>query len=303
MSTKKNSKKPKKNDIISSTVAKSQDGNIQITFKIPYSEIKKHRKEAIAELGKNLAVPGFRKGNAPVEKVEERLSNEEIIQATLNKILPKTLTDVITKEKLRIATYPKFELISAKKDEDWQVRVLTCEFPEVDLNNYKKAIEEKSASNKIWTPDKGDEKEEKKEVSQQQKEEEALKILLSNSKANIPSLLINEEVNSRLSTLLERTEKLGLTLENYLSSIGKTSEGLREEYKKQVEESIKTELVLNKIAEEEKIEVEEKEIDDIVKASAPDKETTDKLNTPQQRRIILSILKRKKALEKMASLL
>ena len=238
--------------------------------------------------------------------MEERLSNEEIIQATLNKILPKALTDVITQEKLRIATYPKFELISAKENEDWQVRVLTCELPEIDLNDYKKAIKEKGVSNKIWTPEKGREKEEGKEIkemNQQQKEEEALKILLSNSKANIPSLLINEEVNSRLSTLLERTEKLGLTLENYLSSIGKTSEELREEYRKQAEESIKTELILNKIADEEKIEEEEKEIDDVVKASASDKETEDKLNTPQQRRIILSILKRKKALEKMASLL
>ena len=149
MSTKKNTKKSKRNGVISSTTAKSQDGNIQITFKVPYSEIKKHRKEAIADLGKDLAVPGFRRGNAPIEKVEERLSNEEIVQATLNKILPKALTDVITKEKLRIATYPKFELISAKENEDWQVRVLTCEFPEVDLNDYKKAIEEKSASNKL----------------------------------------------------------------------------------------------------------------------------------------------------------
>jgi hypothetical protein len=36
--------------------------------------------------------------------------------------------------------------------------------------------------------------------------------------------LIDEEVNSRLSKLLERIEKLGLTLESYLSSIGKTAQ-------------------------------------------------------------------------------
>jgi len=45
--------------------------------------------------------------------------------------------------------------------------------------------------------------------------------LLRNIKIEIPKLLIEEEVNTRLSQLLERIEKLGLDLEKYLQTIGK----------------------------------------------------------------------------------
>ena len=47
-------------------LAKSADGTIQITFTIPWKEILQNRTKAAEELGKNLDIPGFRKGKAPL---------------------------------------------------------------------------------------------------------------------------------------------------------------------------------------------------------------------------------------------
>ena len=210
--------------------------------------------------------------------------------------------NAINKEKITPAIYPKFDLISSEENKDWQVRAVTCELPNVDLGNYKTTVKGELASKKIWTPGK-DEKEDESKSTQSQVELEsaAIKALLSSVKIDIPKLLIDEEVNTRLSKLLERIEKLGMNLENYLSSIGKTPQQLRSEYEKQAKESITLELSLNKIVVEEEIKVGEEEINDAIKASTADPELAKKLDTPEQKKYIASVLKRKKALQSLIS--
>jgi len=287
---------------ITSTIAKSENGNVQITFSIPFALVKEEREKALRTLGESLELPGFRKGKAPLKKVAEHTAKETLIQKTLEGLLPKTVADAIVEYKIRPAIYPRLEVLKAPEDEDWQVRALTCELPQVSLGNYKEAIKGAARSKAIWTPDKGKDVA-KKEPSREEKEQETLKILLSAIKVNIPNLLIDEEVNTRLSGLLEKIEKLGLTLDGYLGSIGKTPESLREEYKKRAEEAIALDLILDKIAEEEKIKVEETQIEEVIKVSSADPKMAEKLNSPEQRRLIASILRRRACLDSLIALL
>ena len=102
---------------------------------------------------------------------------------------------------------------------DCEIRALTCELPKVTLGDYKKKLKGKT-------------------------EDELIKELTEVVKLEIPQMLIDEEVNERLSQLLSRIEKLGLQLEGYLKSVGKTVETLREEYQKQSKDAISLELIL-----------------------------------------------------------
>ena len=54
------------NSKITSVVAKEGDGNIQITFTIPTDLVSSTKEEVIKELAKDITVPGFRKGMAPL---------------------------------------------------------------------------------------------------------------------------------------------------------------------------------------------------------------------------------------------
>ncbi|HJX01728.1 MAG TPA: hypothetical protein VJ348_00975, partial [Candidatus Humimicrobiaceae bacterium] len=90
--------------------------------------------------------------------------------------------------------------------------------------------------------------------------------------------------------------------ENYLASIGKNPESLRKEYEESARTAISVELILNKISRIEGIKIEEKEIEDAIKAGSATKELQDKLNTPEQRSIIESILRRRHALDFLVSL-
>lgn len=301
---KNNSKNAKEPQDASSTIAKSNDGTIQITFTISYKLIDKNRHEVAQELGKDIEVPGFRKGNAPVDKVIQHIPQNSLLEKTLGKILPDLFSRAIKEYKINPAVYPKFEIISAEDDKDWQVRSTTCELPEVDLSGYKQKILGEIKAKNIWTPDKGikDDKKQEPELTQAQKEQEVIKAISNIINIKIPNVLIADEVNSRLSQLLERLEKLGLNLESYLASIGKTAESLREEYEKQAEESLKLDLTLIKIADEQNIKIKKEEIDTAISSSSGDQKLHDQLNTPQQRKIIENILKRRKALDSLTAM-
>lgn len=287
-------------------IARADDGTIQITFSVPFSKVNKTKEEVAAEMGKDLEVPGFRKGNAPLNKVIEHIPPATLTEKALAKILPKTISDIINKEKIRPAIIPRFELISAEENKDWQIRATTCEIPKVNLGEYKKIISGASKAQSIWTPDKKlkseKEDEKPKELTKEQKEQVVIKILLENIKIKIPKVLIDEEVNTKLSRLLERLEKLGLTLESYLASLNKTPSALRKEYEELSQQSISLELTLLEIASKENLKVEKSQVDAAIQASSADPDLKDKLDTPEQRRVIESILRKRAALDSLTSL-
>ncbi len=282
-------------DKITSVIAKEDDGNIQITFTIPKSVIKESKEETLKEFAKDAEVPGFRKGKAPIEKVAEKIPQSKIIEHSLGHILPKALSEAITQNKLKLAIYPKFELISAEEDKDWQVRGITCELPEVSLGDYKKAIIGSLRASDLWTPDKG-KPEEKKGTTPEKKEQVVIKTLLDTVKINIPKILIEEEADSRLSNLLSRLEKLGLALESYLSSVGKKPEDIRAEYANQAKEAISLDLILTKIADLEGIKVSEMEVEQAFQMSRETGANKDE-NPKARKRLLESILKRRAALD------
>lgn len=306
MSKKKNisSTKISESKSVQSVIARSDDGTIQFTFTVPYSQIKEAQDKALEELSKDIEIPGFRKGKAPLSKVAEKIPQNTLVEKAMAKILPKLFSNAIKEHKITPTVYPKFELVKAQPNEDWQIRATTCEFPEINLGDYKKEISEAKKTSSIWTPDKGKPEDEKtQELTREQKEQEIMKILLEKVNVKIPKILIDEEVNSRLSKLLERIEKLGLTLESYLASLGKSADQLRKEYKKQAEDALKLDFILIKIAEEKKISIDKNQVDLAIQTSASaDPNIAKKLDTPEQRRLIETILKRRAVLDSLVSL-
>jgi len=269
------------------SIARQDDGTAQLTFVLPWAQIDSEREEVIKELAADVEVPGFRRGKAPIEKARAKLDQQKLIEHTLSHILPKLFAEAIKTNKIVPAIYPKFELLVAREGEDWQVRATTAELPEVNVSNYEKQI--KSAKSKL-----------KKEATREEKENIAIRALQDNYKFTVPKLLSDEEVNSRLSSLLERLEKLGLSLESYLVSIKKTVEDLRSEYAISAENAIRLDVVLGRIAEKEKITVSEEEINEFTKV-ANSANPTQKVSSEQKNTISAFLIKRK-VLDRLVSL-
>ncbi|HLD92386.1 MAG TPA: trigger factor [Patescibacteria group bacterium] len=255
---------------ITSELKRIEEGNIEITYTIPANLVLQTKEEVVKELGKDMTIAGFRKGMAPVSKVESSVPQDKLNEHILSHILPSAFADSVKEEHLKPAMYPKFEAIKIGQGSDWEIKAITCELPEVNLKDYKKRFKSKTV-------------------------DEAIKELPELIALKIPQLLVDEEVNERLSQLLARIEKLGLQLEGYLRSVGKTVEELRNEYQKQSSDAISLELILNEIANVEKVEVSEKEIDDFIKTTGSDSSKI----SDEQRKMLKRVVIRRKALEKI----
>lgn len=274
------------------TVAKSPDGSVQINFTLAFAEIEKARQKALVELSRDVEVPGFRKGMAPVEKAKEKISKEKLLEKTLMSIVPRLLSDAIEAEKIKPATYPKIELIKAEENEPWEVRVLTCELPIFDLPDYKALI-------KSLPKPEGQ--------TREQKIEAIIKLLLDAVQITIPAILVDEEVNARLSNLLARIEKLGLNLEGYLASVGKTPETLRADYAQEAKRAISLELILNDIAQRENIDVTPEKVEEAIHATEATHPsnggTGNHEHDEQQKSVVRSILRRSAVLDSLVALM
>ena len=87
-------------------------------------------------------------------------------------------------------------------------------------------------------------------------------------KLDIPSVMIETEIDHLVEDIEHRLQYQGLTLEQYYTLSGKSESKMREEMKEQAEKSVKSRLVLEAIIKAEDIKPEEKEVEEKLKEMA-----------------------------------
>src|SRR6266404_4811024 len=127
--------------MVTTNIARTDDGTIQINFSIPKADIDLAQEKALAELSKDVTAPGFRKGKAPIEKVKERIDPGKLLEKTLGTILPDAYTKAIVENKIKPIIYPKFEIMK-QGDDTWEIQARIAELPQIDLPDYKSVIKD-----------------------------------------------------------------------------------------------------------------------------------------------------------------
>jgi FKBP-type peptidyl-prolyl cis-trans isomerase (trigger factor) len=273
-----------------SILARQEDGTIQLTITIPWNVVKKAKEEAIEAYLKSAQLPGFRKGKAPKKLVEKNISQDHLREEVLRKLLPQGYVEALKEHSLKPILNPKIHVEKLENDKDWTFTAFTAEAPEITLGDYKDAVKKVTAKSKIIVPGK---------EQAPANFEDIAKAILETAKVRIAKIIIDQEVDRLLAQTLDEVKRLGLTLDQYLASTGRNIETLRQEYEKKAENDIKLEFLLQKIAESEKITVEEKEIDEAITQAKTDAE---KQNLQNNRYLLASIIRQQKTLDFLRSL-
>jgi FKBP-type peptidyl-prolyl cis-trans isomerase (trigger factor) len=275
---------------MTSILDRQEDGTIKLTITIPWSRVKKAKEEAIAAHVDSTQLPGFRKGKAPKKLVEDNIDQDHLREEALRKLLPETYVEALKEHDLKPILNPKIHVAKLEDDKDWSFEAFTAEAPEISLGDYKDAVKKVTAKSKLIVPG--------KEPAPANFEDIA-KAILEMAKIRIPQIIIDQEVDRLLAQTLDEVKRLGLTLDQYLASTGRNTEALREEYAKKAEGDIKLEFILQKIAEDEKITVEEKEIDEAITQA---KTEVERQNLQNNRYLLASIIRQQKTLDFLRNL-
>lgn len=273
-----------------STIERKPDGTIQLFLVLPWVEVEKSRESIITKAVEQAEITGFRKGKAPRNVVEPTLDQTKVNEEALRKLLPQEYIKAVQEHALNPIMTPRIHVDKLETGKDWAITALTCEMPEVKLKSYKDAIKKVTAKSKIVVPGK---------TQQEASLDEIVNVLLENTEVIVPSLLTEQELDRLLSQTLDEIKRLGMTLDQYLASTGKTPEALRDDYRKKAENDIKIEFVLQKIAETEKISVEPKELDEAIQKA---KDPIERENLEKNRYVLASILRQQKTLDFLKSL-
>lgn len=138
-------------------------------------------------------------------------------------------------------------------------------------------------------------------------EEKVIDAVVASSQVEFPPVLVETEIHRMLNEQAWQFERQGVNLEEYLKSINKTEAELHEELHPVATKRVTQSLVLGKVAEAEKVEASEKEIDEEIEAML--KDATDKkdelqraLNSPQSRGSIRQILLTRKTVDRLVEI-
>jgi trigger factor len=108
-------------------------------------------------------------------------------------------------------------------------------------------------------------KQEKEKKSGDKKKAETIESIIKNSTISLPNILIESELDKMTAQFKDDVMRAGGTFEEYLKHIKKTGEDIRKEWRTDAEKRAKSQLIVNKIAIEEKIIAPKEEIDKQVK--------------------------------------
>lgn len=169
-------------------------------------------------------------------------------------------------------TFPEeyFSKELAGKDAVFKVKVHEIkakELPKID-DEFAKDVSEFDTLKELKADIKAKKQEQNEARSKDELQETAVKTVAETTEIDIPSGMIESEVDAMAQDMDRRLAYQGISLEQYLSMIGKSMEDYKKESEEPAKESVKMRLVLEAIAKEAKINVEEKEIEEKIKELA-----------------------------------
>jgi len=118
-------------------VEKEQNNIVKLDIEIPAKDAVDGYNKAVRKVSAYVNIPGFRKGKAPRNLVEQNVGIERIKQEALEEILPNVFRDAIISNELDVISQPYVESYDFEIGKDLKVVAKVELRPEVKLGEYK----------------------------------------------------------------------------------------------------------------------------------------------------------------------
>lgn len=197
------------------------------------------------EIGSNKFIPGFEDQIIGMKVNEEKDINVTFPEDYFSK-------DLAGKE----ATF-KVTLHEIKKKE----------LPKID-DDFAKDVSEFDTLADLKADIKSKMEKENEERAKYESEEVAIEAVCKDVEVDIPSGMIETEIDNMVKDIENKLSYQGLTLDQYLKLTNKTMENLRKEFDEQANKAVKSRLVLEAIIKAEDIKPDDKEVEEKVKEMA-----------------------------------
>lgn len=279
---------------------------LEYTVIVPKKEIEDRFELTLKQVVSETEVPGFRKGTAPIDIARNTIAKEKVYDKLIQKLFTDIYKEILDKDKVQPALAPKADLKKAEEGEDWELSLKIALQPEITLPDYKKIVSSAQSEVKkddIWVPGKDNEKTPDIEAQTNAKREKVLQKVLDElvkqTSIELSSIIVEYEVQRRLTQLLDDVRKVGLTIEAYLQSKNTTQDELKKHLEDDIMATYKIEYALTEIADKENITVEAEELDKLLKNLKNEEEKAEAMKNSY---VYMNMLRKQKVIDFLSSL-
>lgn len=239
-------------------LTKDKDKSFTIEVQIDLEDIKKHHQLVLQKAGESVKIKGFRPGKAPLDLVADELSPAKILDQVAQDLIPEVYTQVIKDNNLKPIIDPKITVKNPPLtlEKDWQLEIKSAELPIVTLKEYQPQVKKINAAPQSQPTDDHDHDHHAHQI---------FDVLLESTTVELPPIVLESELEKRLSRLVDQTQQAGLTVDQYLHSQKTNLEDFKKKLATDITQEWTLNLALDQIAADEKITVESAEIDAEVK--------------------------------------
>ncbi|MDF2590798.1 MAG: trigger factor [Clostridia bacterium] len=189
------------------------------------------------EIGSGQFIPGF---------------EEQLVGAEIGKEVDVNVTFPEGYRNEELAAKPVVFKVTVKEIKEKQLADLDDEFAK-DVSEFD-SLDELKADITAKREQEG------QKMATQQFEDDLLNKIAENATIDIPEVMIESQVNTMLRDFDYQLQHQGLNLESYMKYMNTTLEQLKESYKNMASSRVKVQLVLEKIAKVENIEVADEDV-------------------------------------------
>lgn len=232
---------------------KLKDKTFILNLTIGTDVIAKEYQAAIKSLQPHFKHKGFRQGKVPLDIIEKEVDPKTVLDDIASHVISHAYSEKIKQYGLKPIIQPRVQITNAplSLDKEWQVRITGCELPEVKLNsNYKAKIKKLNK-----TPS----------LKEEERLGQILDALISSAEVDLPSILVEADVHTQLSRLIDQTNQAGITIDEYFKSKGTSLNQFKQQLETQIKRDWQINLSISQIAAAEKVEISPDQIKDYVK--------------------------------------
>ena len=138
-----------------STIEKLPKSEVEFTVELPPEEFETFREQALAELGKDVEIDGFRKGKVPKDVLETRLSDMVVLEEMANHAISMLYPLLLKEHTIDTIGYPAVKITKIGKGSALGFTMRCVVMPELTLPDYKKiaSSEEKDTTQEVTNED------------------------------------------------------------------------------------------------------------------------------------------------------
>ena len=122
---------------MNTTIEKQENNIVKVDIEVPAKDATTYYNDAARKLAQYVNIPGFRKGKAPRNIVEQNIGEDRIKSEALESALPRIFSEVIKENNFDIVAQPYVESYDYKLGENLKITAKIELRPEVTLGQYK----------------------------------------------------------------------------------------------------------------------------------------------------------------------